>query len=182
MVLGKNRLHSHLVKGRALKPYINTWGYNRVGLSKDGKPRHILVHVLVAEAFIGPKPYIEAQVNHKNGVKTDNTPLNIEWGSPTYNLEHAYVNSLRFTIAKNTYFCNELGLSATGSVKMASLLTNALGIKCHNKDVWRAAKFNTEYRGFTFSLDPIYKPSSFNELASKNPKRYAKQVKSYKPV
>ena len=51
------------------------------------------IHVLVAEAFIGPRPTGET-VNHKNGVRTDNRAANLEWKSPAANSQHAYATGL----------------------------------------------------------------------------------------
>lgn len=61
-------------------------GYMRVRLL-NGKAE--LVHVLVAEAFIGPKPK-GCQINHKNGIKTDNRPENLEWVTPSENCKHKF--------------------------------------------------------------------------------------------
>lgn len=64
-------------------------GYPRVTLSRRGKKRHIYVHRLVAEAFLGPPPSPEYQVNHKNGDKTDPRPENLEWVTLEENVRHA---------------------------------------------------------------------------------------------
>lgn len=55
-----------------------------VSLIKDGVPTKKYIHQLVAENFL-PK----IQVNHKNGVKTDNRAENLEWVTPSQNLLHA---------------------------------------------------------------------------------------------
>lgn len=43
---------------------------------------------LICEAYHGPCPY-GYQVNHKNGVKSDDRPLNLEWVSASDNCKHS---------------------------------------------------------------------------------------------
>lgn len=51
--------------------------------------RRYLVHVLVANAFLGPRP--DGLVhNHKNGDKFDSRPENLEYVTSSENLQHAY--------------------------------------------------------------------------------------------
>lgn len=63
-------------------------GYVMVQLYSNNKPKTFQVHRLVAQAFIfnlDKKPC----VNHKNGVKTDNTIGNLEWVTHSENIKHA---------------------------------------------------------------------------------------------
>ena len=55
-------------------------GYHMVGLYKNGTQTSLLVHRLVAEAFI-PNPDNRPQVNHKNGIKADCSEDNLEWAT-----------------------------------------------------------------------------------------------------
>lgn len=62
-------------------------GYLRCNLKKNSVVRQISVHRLVAEAFI-PNPENKPQVNHKNGVKSDNRIENLEWATNSENQQH----------------------------------------------------------------------------------------------
>lgn len=59
-------------------------GYLCVGLSKNRKATHYLVHRLVAEAFI-PNPNGYDFVNHKDENKKNNSVENLEWCTKSQN-------------------------------------------------------------------------------------------------
>jgi hypothetical protein len=60
-----------------------------VKLCKNGKEQTQKVHRLVAQAFI-PNPNNYPQVNHKNGIKTDNRVENLEWCNNRQNIIHSF--------------------------------------------------------------------------------------------
>ena len=69
-----------------LKP-INVNGYKKASLYKNGKEYQRLVHRLVAEAFI-PNPNNYDEINHINEDKSDNRVENLEWCTPSYNINY----------------------------------------------------------------------------------------------
>lgn len=67
--------------------YMDYWHIRLRLIPDDGKT--YFVHVLVAEAFNGPRPLWAECVNHINGIKTDNRPENLEWSTFQQNVQHA---------------------------------------------------------------------------------------------
>ena len=66
----------------------STGGYQNVMLQRSGRTERRYVHHLVAEAFICESPN-GRQINHKDGNKENNTPENLEWVTPSENIQHA---------------------------------------------------------------------------------------------
>lgn len=71
-------------KMRELKIRNSKDGYKSTTFIENGVYKTKLIHRLVAEAFI-PNPDNLPCINHKNEVKWDNRPENLEWCSVGYN-------------------------------------------------------------------------------------------------
>lgn len=89
-----NRNHSAYAQIAQLKKiFVNENGYCIVGI---GHSKRMRVHVLVAEAFLGPKPG-KLDVNHKDGNKQNNRPENLEYITRSDNCRHGFELGLSFT-------------------------------------------------------------------------------------
>jgi hypothetical protein len=64
-------------------------GYPSVDLSRDGRKKTHHVHRLVAEAFVTRVEGAD-EVNHRDGVRTNNDFENLEWMTRAENQQHAY--------------------------------------------------------------------------------------------
>lgn len=71
-----------------LKPYVNTGGYLKVNLCREGKMEHKYIHRLVAEAFVD-NPIGHEVVNHINANPGDNRAENLEWCDQGYNIRYS---------------------------------------------------------------------------------------------
>lgn len=69
---------SREIKGKLLCCSKLRNGYIMVSLFKDGKGKHLMVHRLVAGAFLD-KPKGAEEVNHINHERNDNRKSNLEW-------------------------------------------------------------------------------------------------------
>lgn len=75
-------------RARLLKPLLTKSGYTRVRLTnKYGDRKYIYIHRIVLTTFVGKSPL---QVNHINGIKTDNNLFNLEYVTRSENMKHAY--------------------------------------------------------------------------------------------
>ena len=78
---------------RVLKPCIDNLGYSRVYLSKQSMVKYFRVHRLVAGIFL-TNELDKGDVNHINGVKSDNRVCNLEWNTRSENIQHAWDTGL----------------------------------------------------------------------------------------
>lgn len=102
-ISNKGRIYSH--KTDTILSWIRKHnGYYRVNLMlEDGGEKEFSVHRLVAIHFIPiPQHYLDdgytmetLQVNHSHGDKFENSSDNLEWRTPSENIQHAVRTGLR---------------------------------------------------------------------------------------
>ena len=81
-----NRCTCH-IKGKFLKLSLRKEGYYKVNLNKNNKYETMLVHRMVANAFL-PNPRNLPQINHKDEDKKNNHVSNLEWCDAKYNTNY----------------------------------------------------------------------------------------------
>ncbi len=73
-------------------------GYLQLRVKKNGNLKTVVVHRLVADAFI-PNPDRKPEVNHIDGNKKNNSADNLEWVTRSENIKHAVNIGLREKVA-----------------------------------------------------------------------------------
>lgn len=70
---------------RLMRVNINKDGYAQVAVATKGKVSRCYVHQFVLEAFGKPRPSMSHITRHLNGIRLDNRPENLEWGTVMQN-------------------------------------------------------------------------------------------------
>jgi Mor family transcriptional regulator len=83
------------IRSESLRFQLINTGYERAALYDGKAQRHLLVHRLVAMAFI-PNPLGLPQINHKDSNRRNNTWANLEWVTAQGNAIHAVKNNPDF--------------------------------------------------------------------------------------
>ena len=104
---------------RILKTSPNTSGYPSVvvdnGVDSSGRRKVTVLHPhrLVAELFI-PNDHNKREVNHKDGIKTNNNVDNLEWVTPSENVQHAFNTGL--AVAKKGVDANRAKIKSNDEI------------------------------------------------------------------
>lgn len=88
----RGTLALHPIKGQILRQTIGKIGYPTVELNKEGKAKRVLVHRLIAKAFL-PNPSGKPQINHKDSNRANNELENLEWCTQSENIRHCFNNN-----------------------------------------------------------------------------------------
>ena len=89
-VSSMGRVYSEFRGGHLMSPQFTHKRYLKVHLQDNGRNQNFYVHKLVALAFLSDCATEGLQINHKNGVRSDNRVENLEWCTASENVRHAY--------------------------------------------------------------------------------------------
>jgi hypothetical protein len=93
------------LKEKEIREIVDSLGYSRLSLSKDGKVKAHKIHRLVAESFLVG----EGQINHIDGNKQNNHVSNLEFCTQQENNIHAQKTGLKPSKYYIPIVCNETG-------------------------------------------------------------------------
>lgn len=92
-------------KERILKSIMGNCGYYVVVLCKNSIKKPHTIHRIIAITFI-PNPENKPQVNHINGIKSDNSINNLEWCTSSENSKHAHDTGLQVSTSRIEVYCS----------------------------------------------------------------------------
>lgn len=135
--------------GKDIKEFYNPEGYCLFKLYKDAIPKTVKAHRLVAKYFIS-NPLNKAQVNHIDGVKSNNNFENLEWVTKSENQIHAYENGLQFK-GHDRDLCLQISLDGflIGVFKSKLNASEQTGIG--RKRIEKAIKRQKSYGGYLWA-------------------------------
>lgn len=130
----------------------NLTGYMCQTININGKSKRLYIHRLVCEVYHG-QGEIGSWVNHKDGDRSNNHAINLEWSTPSENVQHSYDELGRKSASKDNHYM----FGKKHSVETKKLQSEAKkGIK------------HPKFTGFYFFLNTYtnttYKAASAREL------------------
>jgi hypothetical protein len=169
-VIIRNNNRKQIIKEKIIKPIPNKYGYLKVRCSIENlRVKNIYIHKLVAKYFI-ENACNKPQVNHKDGNKSNNNSVNLEWVSAKENVMHAW----------------ELGLSKSHSLKKIeidgvvfdSILSASKHLKidrntltqCIKKGYYLNKKYSVVFKGVKYNS--LKEASRANKINPKTVQKY----------
>ena len=149
-----------LRKGRILSQRFSRAGYVRLNIMIDNVRTTVPVHRLVCWAFHGDPGFDGAQVNHKDGDKTNNSVDNLEWCNQLENNRHARATGLQVSRLgvdnKKTRFAY-IGTNCAGHEVVLigkQAIHDAWFVQA---GLWRSERLGRKHHGYKFIKVPIEK-------------------------
>lgn len=173
----------------------------------NGEYKKAKNHILVCLAFHGPRPAPNMEVNHINGIHTDNHYANLEWCTRQENLKHSYAVLLRdkdYLSREILVWDTELDSGKHNILEFKSITNAAMKLRinrhklqeCLNEKTFRLTdkrymvKYKTDEREFpelknvmeaSYSR-PIIIWNIKDDIECKNPKEYESSVFAAKDI
>lgn len=110
------------VKEKIKKSHLNDQGYAIIRLNHKEYNKTFGVHRLVAKHFI-ENPLQLKEVNHIDGNKANNHFSNLEWVTPSQNIQHAYDNGLHVCKTGGNHHSSRKVIDTVNNIEYGSILS-----------------------------------------------------------
>lgn len=156
-VPGKNGC-KQVRRERILNCSVNGSGYPHFSIYKDGVVKTVLVHRIVASAFLD-NPLQLPEVNHIDGDKTNNRSENLEWCTEKQNVRHAWENGINRMTDKHRESARKVGLNNGKKVLCSNGVVYPSGCEAARQlglsqgNVWSVLNGKRKHtKGYTFKF------------------------------
>ncbi|ECR8912135.1 HNH endonuclease [Salmonella enterica] len=95
------------VKGRELKPQINRRGYLTVSICINGQRKQVPIHRLIAKTFLSCDTPDAMDVDHINGIRTDNRATNLRWLKRYQNCSNKHACKSKTNVVGVTFYAGK---------------------------------------------------------------------------
>jgi hypothetical protein len=168
---------------KILKAFKNNNGYLLVGLCKNGKPTHKLVHRLVAEAFI---PMVEGkqEIDHINSVRHDNRVENLRWCTSEENAKNPITlekvkaaNRKKAEALSKKVFCYDTNFNFLSGFSSTADTARQLKLSQGNVTLTCLGALK-HYKGYIFSYIPNLTKEAYEETLEQGKEKAINRLKS----
>lgn len=107
-IIKREKVGDFIRNEKILNPFLISAGYFCIKVINNQKSEHFRIHRLIAILFI-PNPYNKPEVNHINGIRTDNRIENLEWVNERENCCHGNRTKNKSSQYVGVSFCKQTG-------------------------------------------------------------------------
>lgn len=156
--------------GKRVPTQLNGDGYECVTLRTSVGRKTFRVHRLVAIRYIKNKDS-KPEVNHKDGIKTNNNLSNLEWVTHSENIKHAWDNGLLKSTPERSYKISltsaHLGIDNHNSKRVIGKTPDGEATRIFECMIGAAKEYNTDSSQVSKSANNVLTKSGNKRFAGR---------------